>query len=97
MERYMYVVDRNEKEVQYIHNNIMNTFEANFIGPAMYLNNYQKYLYILNGTAEKDLNDFFAMDPLPYLKVTIIIKRDVSLLNVLYFRNFQGKLAYLKS
>lgn len=70
MERFLHTVDENEEAVKTIHFDFAKAIEANFIGPIKYLAYYEQYLYILNGTAEKELTDFFATEPFPYLKVS---------------------------
>lgn len=42
--------------------------QTNLLGPQKYVLLYEKYAYLLNGAAEKDLVDFFSLDPLPFLK-----------------------------
>lgn len=70
-------------------------FQANMIGPVKYLRVYNDYLYILNGAASKALDDFFAMEPFPYLKDFAkridkyqSIKRDIVFLRRLIPLNF---------
>ncbi|KAF5294393.1 hypothetical protein FQR65_LT10758 [Abscondita terminalis] len=46
----------------------MSCFEPNIYGPEIYLNSYEKYYYILDGTAKKMLLDFMAEDPPPFMK-----------------------------
>lgn len=42
---------------------------ANKLGPLSFISSYEEYYYVLDGTAEKDLKAFFAIEPAPYLKV----------------------------
>lgn len=58
-----------EEEVVQIIDNTMITVDKNITGPDKYLNSYSKYFYILTGEASLDLDKFFAVDPMPSLKV----------------------------
>lgn len=48
---------------------IAHAFDANSVGPEKYLVLYDKYAYILNGEAERELHEFFGTVPFPFLKV----------------------------
>ncbi|XP_066246402.1 dynein axonemal heavy chain 3 [Euwallacea similis] len=65
---YLYPVHENEEPVFRIFEEIKTSFDANTVGPTKYLVIYQKYFYILNGQAEKELHEFFGIQPFPYLK-----------------------------
>ncbi|KAL1497384.1 hypothetical protein ABEB36_008364 [Hypothenemus hampei] len=67
-QEYLYTVKEDDETVVNIFKEINETFKANTIGPEKYLNMYEKYFYILNGQAEKELHEFFEMEPFPYLK-----------------------------
>lgn len=64
-------MDPYEEQVISIRENLMTSLEANFIGPEKYLDCYSEYFYILKGTAETDLREFFESEPFPYLKVSV--------------------------
>lgn len=49
---------------------MMKALVTNFVGPNKYLNLYEQYYYILNGTAERELMDFFGIEPFPFLKAS---------------------------
>ncbi|XP_057653134.1 dynein axonemal heavy chain 3 [Diorhabda carinulata] len=68
LERYIHHVHRSEVPVLEIQREIVDAFVPNAVGPQQYLSVYDKYLYILNGAAEKELNEIFDMEPLPFLK-----------------------------
>lgn len=55
---------------------------ANRPGPQAYLATYLPYYYILDGTADNDLKQFFGQEPPPYLKVRALprFSRSYSLL-----------------
>lgn len=58
---------------KHIHKRIHETksiFSFNTVGPVQYLQIYESYLYILCGEADKELKQFFEIEPLPFLKVT---------------------------
>lgn len=46
------------------------SFGSNVPGPGKYLEMYEDYMYILNGEAEKSLDEFFGLEPFPYLKAS---------------------------
>lgn len=41
---------------------------ANVRGPQLYLQRYVEYYYLLDGSAEKSLKDFFKIEPAPFLR-----------------------------
>ncbi|XP_050512273.1 dynein axonemal heavy chain 3 isoform X2 [Diabrotica virgifera virgifera] len=67
-ERFLHHVHRKEMPVLALQQEIIDSFIPNAIGPQKYLSVYDKYLYILDGTAEKELTDFFEIPPFPFLK-----------------------------
>ncbi|CAG9767321.1 unnamed protein product [Ceutorhynchus assimilis] len=67
-EAYLHSVYESEEPVMKIFLEIQQAFEANTIGPEKYLVMYEKYFYILNGQAERELNEFFGIQPMPFLK-----------------------------
>lgn len=66
--KYLYFVTEEDVAVAATIERGVRAFEMNTVGPINYLTNYNDYLYILNGQASKSLNEFFAMEPFPYLK-----------------------------
>ncbi|KAJ8963036.1 hypothetical protein NQ314_005608 [Rhamnusium bicolor] len=73
-ERYLNAVSEQETPVKSILDNMMQALTTNFIGPNKYLAIYEKYYYILNATAEKELKEFFLIEPFPFLKVNISLQ-----------------------
>ncbi|XP_023310238.1 dynein heavy chain 3, axonemal [Anoplophora glabripennis] len=67
-ESFLYAVDEKEEPVRNILDGMIQALATNFVGPNKYLALYEKYYYILNGTAEKELMDFFKIEPFPFLK-----------------------------
>ena len=65
----LYPVVESEKEVTAIIAEALKSFDTNVAGPNTFLKQYEPYLYILDGTAEKDVKGLFNIDPLPFLKV----------------------------
>ncbi|XP_045475837.1 dynein axonemal heavy chain 3 [Harmonia axyridis] len=65
---YLTAIPEDDEIVLSVLEQVAEVFEANTLGPFKYLKLYENYFYILNGHAEKELEDFFAMDPFPYLK-----------------------------
>lgn len=47
----------------------LDSFTPNIVGPDKYLKMYEKYFFIQNGEAKRDLEAFMSQEPLPYLKV----------------------------
>ncbi|KAH1016902.1 hypothetical protein HUJ04_008056 [Dendroctonus ponderosae] len=66
---YLYSVYENEEPVLRIFDEVSDAFDANLVGPEKYLVLYDKYAYILNGEAERELHEFFGIVPFPFLKV----------------------------
>lgn len=66
--KYLHCVTVDDISVVSMMEEAVQIFETNIIGPVKYLKVYDEYLYILNGAAGKALDDFFAMEPFPYLK-----------------------------
>ncbi|VEN60061.1 unnamed protein product, partial [Callosobruchus maculatus] len=66
--RFLYPVLETDETVQALHDEMLEAFVTNFIGPEKYLQLYEDYYYLLNGTAKRELEDFFGLDPFPYLK-----------------------------
>lgn len=65
----LYPVVESEKEVSAIIEEALRSFDTNVVGPNTFLEEYEPYLYILDGTAQKDVKGLFNIDPLPFLKV----------------------------
>ncbi|XP_052130864.1 dynein axonemal heavy chain 3 [Frankliniella occidentalis] len=64
----LYPVVESEREVTAIIQEALDSFDTNMAGPNAFLREYEPYLYILDGTAEKDVKDLFEIVPLPFLK-----------------------------
>lgn len=69
-DQYISAVTIVEEPIRLIIEEGVNSFIPNTIGPEKYLKMYEKYFFIQNGEAEKDLDAFMGLDPFPYLKVT---------------------------
>lgn len=67
-ETFLFSVLREENPVDEIYQIAILSFDSNLVGPMKYLENYEKYYYILNGEAEKDMLNFFETIPFPFLK-----------------------------
>nr|CAI5856319.1 unnamed protein product [Callosobruchus analis] len=67
-QRYLYPVLETDETVQALRDEMLEAFVTNFIGPEKYLQLYEDYYYLLNGTAKRELEEFFGLDPFPYLK-----------------------------
>ncbi|KAI4500182.1 hypothetical protein M0802_004599 [Mischocyttarus mexicanus] len=65
---FLFSVSRYEDEVLLLITDTLDTIRAHIIGPQEYLKRYQELLYIVDGTAEKNLNDFFNIEPFPFLR-----------------------------
>ncbi|XP_015509159.2 dynein axonemal heavy chain 3 isoform X1 [Neodiprion lecontei] len=65
---FMSPVQLLEPAIQETIDEALNTFKANINGPHKYLKMYDNFLYILDGQAEHDLENYFALDPLPALR-----------------------------
>lgn len=68
----LYPVVESEKEVIAIIQEALTSFDTNLAGPNAFLKEYEPYLYILDGTAERDVKGLFDIDPLPFLKVNYL-------------------------
>lgn len=66
---YLQAVQEDEALVQDIINQALTSFDKNVTGPKSYLSIYDPYLDIINGTEERDMLKFMAIEPPPYLKV----------------------------
>ncbi|XP_008197222.2 dynein axonemal heavy chain 3 [Tribolium castaneum] len=67
-ETFLFAVSREEIPVREIYERGLASFETNLIGPLKYLQNYEQYYYILNGSAEREMLSFFEVIPFPFLK-----------------------------
>ncbi|RVE49566.1 hypothetical protein evm_005794 [Chilo suppressalis] len=65
---YLMMVYADEAYMVDLINDCIKHFNLNRPGPTKYLECYQEYYYILDGTAKQDLLQFFAQEPPPYLK-----------------------------
>ncbi|KAK9508782.1 hypothetical protein O3M35_006257 [Rhynocoris fuscipes] len=65
---YLLPVRSFEEEPVKIINSGLDVIAKNLYGPEEYLNLYIKYFYILRGEADQALDDFFSLDPMPFLK-----------------------------
>lgn len=59
-----------ESYMQQVVGRSLHHFAANRPGPVSFLASYQPYHYILDGRAAQELQQFFAQEPPPYLKVS---------------------------
>ncbi|KAG7303050.1 hypothetical protein JYU34_013068 [Plutella xylostella] len=64
----LYSVYPDEEYITKIIDESVEYFKLNRAGPQSYLKMYEKYYYLLDGTAERELDEFFALDPQPYLR-----------------------------
>lgn len=64
----MHSVTEEEEPVAAIISEGVAAFETNMVGPLKYLRTYDDYLYIINGQANKSLDEFFAIEPFPFLR-----------------------------
>lgn len=46
---------------------VLNVISAHIKGPQIYLKCYQDLLYIVDGQAKQNLDQFFIIEPMPYL------------------------------
>lgn len=69
-ESFLYAVDEKEEPVRVILDSMTQALTTNFVGPNKYLALYERYYYILNGSAERELMDFFKIEPFPFLKAS---------------------------
>ncbi|XP_071449339.1 dynein axonemal heavy chain 3-like [Hetaerina americana] len=67
-ELFLSCVSLEEVEVKSIIKSALDIFDLNVFGPVNYLEKYEKYLHILNGDAERSLQEFMSKDPFPFLK-----------------------------
>lgn len=94
-EIYLHCVTEEDEVVAEMLKQGLEIIEANTVGPVNYLNIYNDYLYIMNGEASKELDEFFAIEPFPFLKDFAKrieryqeIKRDIIFLRRLIPLNF---------
>lgn len=66
---YLTSVYADEQYMVDVVNKCIRHFHVNRPGPVSFLDIYQEYYYILDGTAYQDLQKFFALEPPPTLKV----------------------------
>lgn len=69
-ETHIHRVNQEEEPVTAMIDEGVSSFDPNLTGPTKYLEMYEDYMYIMNGEAEKSLDNFFATEPFPYLKVS---------------------------
>ncbi|CAH1180398.1 unnamed protein product, partial [Phaedon cochleariae] len=67
-EKYLFSVRESEGPVQAVFRKMIDSITPNYVGPKKYLEAYTKYHYILDGGLEKELEDFFSIEPFPVLK-----------------------------
>lgn len=67
--RFIHYVTEEEDPVKELIEEGVAVSIPNLIGPIKYLETYVTYLFIQNGQAVKDLEEFIDQDPLPYIKV----------------------------
>lgn len=67
-QKFLHCVSEEDEEVAAMINEGVAAFESNMVGPVKYLSNYEDYFYILNWEASKALDEFFKIEPFPFLK-----------------------------
>ncbi|XP_015175416.1 PREDICTED: dynein heavy chain 3, axonemal [Polistes dominula] len=65
---FLFSISRHEDEVLLLITDTLDMVGAHVAGPQEYLKRYEDLLYITDGTAQKNLNDFFSIEPFPFLK-----------------------------
>lgn len=66
---YLQSVQETEEEINNLIQTSLEVLNKNIPGPIKYIINFDQYLYIQNGQAQSDLDNFFKVEPFPYLKV----------------------------
>lgn len=74
--KFIFTVSEDEAPIKLIIDEGVNSFIPNEVGPDKYLTMYEKYSFIQNGDAERELEAFMGQDPFPYLKARIPIKEN---------------------
>ncbi|XP_039753870.1 dynein heavy chain 3, axonemal [Pararge aegeria] len=85
---YLMSVYPDEQYMVEVTNKCIKHFHENRPGPNSFLDTFQEYFYILDGTAFQDLQKFFALEPPPYLK-------DFSA-RILTYRALRDEIAFLR-
>ncbi|XP_076653327.1 dynein heavy chain 3, axonemal [Halictus rubicundus] len=65
---YLFCVSRHEEEVLQIISDTLNVVNVHTTGPRIYLNYYNDLLYLLDGQAKQNLDNFFRIEPFPFLR-----------------------------
>ncbi|XP_020300595.1 dynein heavy chain 3, axonemal isoform X2 [Pseudomyrmex gracilis] len=65
---YLFSISRFEDEVMHIIGDVLDVVTKHIFGPTNYLKCYHDLLYITSGVAEKKLNNFFRLEPIPLLR-----------------------------
>ncbi|XP_078041170.1 dynein heavy chain 3, axonemal [Augochlora pura] len=65
---YLFPVSRYEEEVSKIIADTLYVLNEHATGPGLYLKCYNDLLYLLDGQAKQNLDNFFAIDPFPFLR-----------------------------
>ncbi|XP_017878877.2 dynein heavy chain 3, axonemal [Ceratina calcarata] len=67
MQQCLFHVSRYEESVLKIIDDVLVVIGDHHTGPQLYLKCYERLLYIVDGKAKRDLDNFFEIDPMPYL------------------------------
>ncbi|XP_076299082.1 dynein heavy chain 3, axonemal isoform X2 [Lasioglossum baleicum] len=65
---YLFCVSQHEEEVLQIISEILDVVSVHSTGPGIYLNYYNDLLYLLDGQAKQNLDNFFRIEPFPFLR-----------------------------
>ncbi|KYN33583.1 Dynein heavy chain 3, axonemal [Trachymyrmex septentrionalis] len=65
---YLFPISRFEDMVMSIITKVLDVIIRHMTGPDNYLQCYENLLYIISGVAEKKLNNFFMLEPVPLLR-----------------------------
>ncbi|KAF3429654.1 hypothetical protein E2986_08409 [Frieseomelitta varia] len=66
-QEFLFSISRYEESVSSIVSDVLNVINAHIKGPQIYLKCYQDLLYIVDGQAKQNLDQFFIIEPMPYL------------------------------
>nr|XP_031846529.1 dynein heavy chain 3, axonemal-like isoform X2 [Nomia melanderi] len=86
---YLSSVSRYEEKVSKIISDILDIVSVHTAGPGIYLQCYEDLLYILDGQAKRNLENFFKIEPVPFLREFENRIRDYDSLRkeIIVFRN----------
>ncbi|XP_017759468.1 PREDICTED: dynein heavy chain 3, axonemal [Eufriesea mexicana] len=66
-QEFLFPVSRYEDLVLDIISDVLNVISAHIMGPQIYLKCYENLLYLIDGQAKQNLDDFFKTEPIPFL------------------------------